>query len=122
MPQTASRFNWAALYLSSERGVSPRDAPLALAAFWVAVTVGRVAIAFLDRVVSPRRVYVALPLLLAAAFQLVARADGLAAGIGGFAAAGLACSAMLPFTISFAGTRFPRRAPSLSLSLLRLSP
>ena len=33
--------NWAMLYLSSERGVSSQGASLALAAFWVMVTVGR---------------------------------------------------------------------------------
>jgi MFS transporter, FHS family, glucose/mannose:H+ symporter len=51
-------------------------------------------------------VYVALPLLLAAAFQLVARAGG------------LACSAILPFAIDFAGTRFPRQAGRLSGALI----
>jgi len=40
--------NWATLYLSSERGVSPHGASMALAAFWAMVTVGRVLVAALS--------------------------------------------------------------------------
>jgi len=110
--------NWATLYLSSERHVSATDASYALTAFWFSVTLGRVMFALLDRRLPARWVYVALPVGLAIVFELVARADGAAAGIGGFAAAGLACSAMLPLTISFGGAEFPSRAATISGELI----
>lgn len=110
--------NWATLYLSSQRGVSVPSASLALTAFWVMVTVGRVVIAFLDRLVPARWIYVALPVLLLVVFQFIARADSATSGIIGFAAAGLACSAVLPLSISFGGTEFPRLAATTSGELL----
>jgi hypothetical protein len=61
---------------------------------------------------------VALPVVLAVVFQLVARAGGGISGIAGFAAAGLACSAFLPFSISFAGAEFPSRAATMSGALI----
>jgi hypothetical protein len=54
--------NWATLCLSAERGVSATDASYALAAFWLTVTLGRVAFALVDRLLPARWVYVALPL------------------------------------------------------------
>lgn len=71
-------------------------------------------IAFLERFVPARGIYLALPILLAVAFQIVARAGGAASGIAGFAAVGFACSAFLPFSISFAGAEFPRQAATMS--------
>jgi fucose permease len=106
--------NWAAIYLSTERHVTARDASFALTAFWACVTLGRVLFAFVDRVLPAKWIYVALPLALAAVFQFIASAHGATAGIFGFAAAGLACSAMLPLSVSFAGSEFPRRAASMS--------
>jgi MFS family permease len=110
--------NWATLYLSTQREVPAQEAAFALTAFWVMVTLGRVIVAFLDRVLPPRGIYVALPILLAVAFQFVSRSSGAADGIAGFAAAGLACSAFLPFSISFAGTEFPRQAATMSGALI----
>jgi FHS family glucose/mannose:H+ symporter-like MFS transporter len=110
--------NWATLYLSAERGASATDASYALAAFWLTVTLGRVAFALLDRLLPARWVYVALPLLLGVVFEFVARVDGAAAGIAAFAAAGLACSAILPLTISFGGAEFPSRAATISGELI----
>jgi fucose permease len=110
--------NWATLYLSIQRGVPASQAAFALTAFWVMVTLGRVLVAGLDRIIPARWIYVALPLLLAVAFQCVAGAAHAVTGIAGFAAAGLACSAFLPFSISFAGTEFPTRAASMSGALI----
>jgi fucose permease len=110
--------NWATLYLSTQRKVPVQEAAFALTAFWVMVTLGRVIIALLDRVLPARWIYVALPVLLAAAFQIIAHAEGAALGIAGFAAAGLACSAFLPFSISFAGAEFPRQAATMSGALI----
>jgi MFS transporter, FHS family, glucose/mannose:H+ symporter len=100
--------NWAPLYLSGERGVSPRGASMALAAFWAMVTVGRVLVAALSVRVPARSIYLALPALLLITFQLASRVQGEMDGILVFAMAGLACSAFLPLSISFGGSEFPR--------------
>jgi FHS family glucose/mannose:H+ symporter-like MFS transporter len=110
--------NWATLYLSTERHVSTQGASFALTAFWLMVTLGRVLFASLGGVLSTRWVYVALPFLLAIVFQLVTRIDGASAGVAGFGAAGLACSAFLPLSISFSGAEFPRRAGAMSGELI----
>jgi fucose permease len=110
--------NWATLYLSTQRGLSVQNASLALTSFWVMVTVGRIVIAFLDRLISARWIYLGLPWLLLLIFQFIARAEGVTAGIVGFAAAGLACSAFLPLSISFAGTEFPLLAATVSGELI----
>jgi len=82
------------------------------------VTLGRVVVALLNRWLPSRWVYVALPVLLIGAFQVVAHADSALAGIGGFALAGLACSALLPLSISFGGTEFPDKAATMSGALI----
>ena len=112
--------NWATLYLAGERQVSGQNAAYALTAFWVMVTLGRVMIAFLDRFIAARWIYLALPVLLAVAFQIIAAAGTATTGIIAFAVAGLACSAFLPFSISFAGTEFPRQAATMSGSLIAI--
>lgn len=110
--------NWAILYLTTERAVPVQDASFALTAFWVMVTVGRVVFAYLDRVIPARWLYVALPVLLAGAFQLAAHATGALSGIVGFGTAGLACSAFLPLSISFGGKEFPRQTAMVSGTLI----
>lgn len=99
--------NWATLYLSGERGVSPQGASLALTAFWAMVTIGRVLIAAIAQRATESKVYVGLAIFLAIALQLAARVHGEADGITVFAMAGLACSAILPLSISFGGDEFP---------------
>jgi MFS transporter, FHS family, glucose/mannose:H+ symporter len=100
--------NWVRLYLSVERGVSAQGASFALAAFWAMVTVGRVLIAVISRIVPARWIYLALPILLLIVFQVSARVQDETEGIVVFGLAGLACSAFLPFSISFSGDEFPR--------------
>ena len=94
--------NWSQLDLTS-LGVASSTASLALTGFWAAVTAGRVLFAAIARWVPGRAAYHGLPFLLAAALALVAamprRAPGLA--VAEFCLAGLACSALLPLTISF---------------------
>jgi MFS transporter, FHS family, glucose/mannose:H+ symporter len=106
--------NWATVYLSAQRHISAQEASFALTAFWVMTTAGRVIFALLDRLLPAKWVYVALPVLLAVVFQFVAHVDSAAGGIVGFAAAGLACSALLPLSISLSGAEFPRRAATMS--------
>lgn len=110
--------NWSTLYLTTQRGVPAARAALALTAFWVMVTAGRLLVAALERVVAARWIYLALPVLLAIVFQIVAHAGSAVLGIAAFAAAGLACSALLPFSISFAGAEFPSMAATMSGALI----
>jgi len=110
--------NWATLYLSGERGVSPRGASMALAAFWTMVTVGRVLVAALSVRVPARSIYLALPVLLLITFQLAARVHDEMGGILAFAMAGLACSAFLPLSISFGGGEFPQLSAVMAGGLI----
>jgi FHS family glucose/mannose:H+ symporter-like MFS transporter len=110
--------NWAVLYLTSERGVSARDASLALTAFWVMVTLGRVLIALISRWVPARWIYSALPILLVLVFQLAARVSDEIGGIYAFGMAGLACSAFLPLSISLGGNEFPQLSAVIAGKLI----
>jgi MFS transporter, FHS family, glucose/mannose:H+ symporter len=110
--------NWGPLYLSGERGVSPRGASMALAAFWAMVTVGRVLVAAISVRVPARAIYLALPVLLLITFQIASRVQGDIGGILAFAMAGLACSAFLPLSISFGGDEFPRLAAVVAGGLI----
>jgi MFS family permease len=95
--------NWSQVDMKSDVGASTTQAALALTAFWGMVTVGRVVFAAVQRWVPARVAYHALPLVLAAAFVLVAELpEGEPAlGVLAFGLAGLGCSALLPLTISF---------------------
>jgi MFS transporter, FHS family, glucose/mannose:H+ symporter len=110
--------NWAMLYLSGERGVSPQGASFALAAFWVMVTVGRILIALISQLVPARWIYVALPAFSLLVFQLAAQVESEAGGIIAFGLAGLACSGFLPLSISFAGGEFPRLSAVMAGGLI----
>ena len=110
--------NWATLYLSTQRAVPATYASYALTAFWLMVTLGRVALAGSGRRLPAKWTYVALPVALAMVFQLVAHADGALIGTLAFGAAGLACSGILPLSISLGGAEFPTRAATLSGELI----
>jgi len=110
--------NWAILYLTSERGVSARGAAFALAAFWVMVTLGRVAIAMISRFVPARLIYAVLPIALFLTFQLASHAHGQTGGIIAFGLAGLACSAFLPLSISFGGKDYPELSAVMAGELI----
>jgi fucose permease len=95
--------NWSQLDMTRELGASTTLAAFALTAFWAMVTVGRIGSAALGRRMSAQVIYRVLPLLLAAAFVLIAmlgEGDG-GFGVVAFGLAGLGCSALLPLTISF---------------------
>ena len=102
--------NWAIVYLHGDRAFSQRTAGLALAVFWGMVTLGRILIAMLSVRVPPRWIYRALPLLLVTSFLVVPHATTPLAAIVVFGAGGLACSAFLPLSVSFAEERSPALA------------
>lgn len=106
--------NWATLYLSRQQGIPVDWASLALTAFWAMVTIGRILFAFLSAKIPAKYIYLAMPVLLAAAFLLIPQAHTATAGIAAFGFAGLACSAFLPLSISFGGQEFPRLAALVS--------
>ncbi|HXL47810.1 MAG TPA: MFS transporter [Xanthobacteraceae bacterium] len=110
--------NWAILYLTSERGVSARGAAFALAAFWVMVTLGRVAIAMISRFVPARLIYGVLPIALFLTCQIASQVHGQTGGIIAFGLAGLACSAFLPLSISFGGKDYPELSAVMAGELI----
>jgi MFS family permease len=95
--------NWSQLDMTSGLGATATQASLALTAFWLMVTVGRVGFAALQQQVAPRLTYHALPFALVGAFvfiSLLPHGDP-ALGVLAFGLAGLCCSTLLPLTISF---------------------
>ncbi|HKI93808.1 MAG TPA: MFS transporter [Gemmatimonadales bacterium] len=110
--------NWAIVYLHADRGLSARTAGLALAVFWAMVTVGRVVIAVGSAWVPPRWIYRALPVVLIGSFLAVSRSGTAGAALVVFGAGGLACSAFLPLSVSFAETGFPALAELMAGELM----
>jgi len=100
--------NWAILYLSDERAISPATAALALTAFWGSLTVGRLLASILVIKVSGTLFLLSLPLLMALAFWALPGIATPTGAIAGFAFAGFACSAFFPILVAFAAERFPR--------------
>jgi hypothetical protein len=86
--------------------------------FWGMVTIGRVLFAGLSSRTTVRWIYAGLPVLLMAAFQIVAHARGEAASIVAFGLAGLSCSAFFPLCISLSGQECPRCAAAMSGGLV----
>ena len=74
--------NWSQLDMTRELGASTTVAAIALTAFWAMVTVGRIGVAAVQRWLSTRLAYHALPLLLAASFVIIAVLPEGATGAG----------------------------------------
>lgn len=110
--------NWSSVYLTGERALSAQVASLALAVFWACVTLGRVIVAALTVRVPATVVFVVLPLLIAGSNLAVSSAHNAAVAVLAFAAAGFACSAMLPLNLSLAGEEFPRLGATSSGELI----
>lgn len=94
--------NWSEPYMTS-LGATTTTASLALTAFWVMVTVGRIGFAQIERSFPTPRTYHLLPFVVAVAFVVTAVLPhgAVALGVLIFGVAGLGCSALLPLTISF---------------------
>jgi MFS transporter, FHS family, glucose/mannose:H+ symporter len=98
--------NWGTTLLV-EKGVAATSAQNALAVFWAAVTVGRLAIAVVSSKVRSTYIYVVLPWAIAAALLVAPLAKSAGAGIAVFAFGGLACSGFFPMTIGYGESSFP---------------
>jgi predicted MFS family arabinose efflux permease len=95
--------NWAVVYLREERAIDPAPAALALAMFWFALTLGRLAVSALVRVIPAQPIWCALPLAMLAVFLALPHVMTAPQGIAAFALAGFACSAFFPLSVSLAG-------------------
>jgi predicted MFS family arabinose efflux permease len=93
-------------------------AALALSVFWGAMVAGRLLVAVLVVRIAPLTVWLALPVLMIAAFLLLPGANTATLGLGLFALAGLACSAFFPLTITLASVRFPEHVAWVSSMLI----
>jgi len=98
--------NWGTTLLAGH-GVKPTSAQDALAAFWGAVTVGRLVIALVAGRIPSTRLYVVLPWAMALALVLAPLAADATAGVAVFALAGLACSGFFPMTVGYGEATFP---------------
>ena len=98
--------NWGTTLLV-DKGVAATSAQNALAVFWAAVTLGRLAIAIASTRVRSTYIYVVLPWAIAAALLVAPLAKNAGAGIAVFAFGGLACSGFFPMTIGYGESTFP---------------
>jgi MFS transporter, FHS family, glucose/mannose:H+ symporter len=98
--------NWGPTLLR-DGGTAPTTANYALAAFWAAVTVGRLLISIVPKRIPSTAIYRGLPWGIAGTLLLVAAVSDNTNGIVIFALAGLACSGFFPMTIGYGETTFP---------------
>ncbi len=110
--------NWAVIYLREAKALPAGVAALALSVFWGAMVAGRSLVALLVIRIAPLTIWLALPVLMIAAFLLLPAASTPALGLGLFALAGLACSAFFPLTITLASERFPEHVAWVSSMLI----
>lgn len=112
--------NWATLDMTTNVGSTAAQASMALTAFWGMVTVGRLLFAGLQKWLPPTIVYRVLPFALAVAFIALSRLGhgDVVTGIAAFGLAGLACSALLPLTISFGQAELTTVAASVAGGLI----
>jgi MFS family permease len=99
-----SALDWSAVLLADNRGASPALAAAGLAVFQAAVTIGRL---FGDPIVNrigPAHVFAAGALLAGAGFAGGVLLGSTASAVGGLAVLGIGLAALLPISISAAGT------------------
>ena len=99
--------NWGTTLLVAD-GVAATGATYALAAFWAAVTVGRLVIALVAERLGSTRIYVVVPWAVALALVLAPVPSSTAGGIGLFAFAGLGCAGFFPMTVGYGESTFTR--------------
>ena len=99
--------NWGTTLLVAD-GVAATGATYALAAFWAAVTVGRLVIALVADRLGSTRIYVVVPWAVALALVLAPVPSSTAGGIGLFAFAGLGCAGFFPMTVGYGESTFTR--------------
>ena len=99
--------NWAVIFLHEEKGLSPQLAGLALSVFWAMMTAGRFLAAAISYWFPVRWLLVGMPALILVTLFALPGVEGHIASIAVFGLGGLACSACLPFAVSFAEGECP---------------
>lgn len=99
--------NWAVIFLHEEKGLSPQWAGFALSSFWAMMTAGRFLAAAVSYWFPVRWLLAGMPALILVALFSLPGVEGHIASIAMFGLAGLACSACLPFAVSFAEGECP---------------
>jgi fucose permease len=109
--------NWGIVFLTEERGLGPATAGAALACFWAALSVGRLAVAGLLLRLRPAPVLPALAALMALACLLVPLARTPRGAFLLFALGGAGCSAAFPLALALACRRFPKHRSWVSSAM-----
>ncbi|MEZ4597113.1 MAG: MFS transporter [Chloroflexota bacterium] len=112
--------NWSTVYMSGVLGASASMATLALAAFWGAVTLGRILFAAIERWLPEATTYQALPFVAAVALLATALLPSGQPQLGvlAFGLAGLGCSALLPLTIGMGELELTTMGAAVAGSLI----
>jgi uncharacterized membrane protein/fucose permease len=106
--------NWAVIFLQEDKQIGPKEAGVALSAFWAALALGRLLTSWLVLRLPVIAVWLGFPVLIACAFWLLTQIDSAVTGIAVYSLAGLACSGFFPLTVSRASSRFPQQAALVS--------
>lgn len=102
--------NWAVLFLRDTKHLPEMTAALGLSMFWATLVAGRLLVSVLLVRIGPERIWILLPVIMIAAFELLPFGNSALTGIGVFALAGLGCSAFFPLTVALAQSRYPAEA------------
>lgn len=109
--------NWGSVFLHEERSIGEADSALALAVFWAALSIGRLAVSAILVRVPARTVWIALPIAMALSFVAIPLARDALGGLVVFALAGLSCSAFFPLTVGLAVELDRTRAAPISSAM-----
>ena len=99
--------SWATTFVHIDRSFTLATGEAALAGFWFALTLTRVALALSSRYIPARIAFAAFPFAIAAAFFALPLWRTPLLLVGGFAIAGIACSIVFPYAMSLAFAAMP---------------
>lgn len=106
--------NWSAIFLGQDAGLTAARAAAGLAAFWAAVTAGRLLFAVAALHLRTEALYVLGPAVAAGALIALPGSRGFAGAVITLAAGGLGLSFLFPYSVSLATARFPASASAVS--------
>ena len=96
----ASFSNWCVIYLHEASGVGLASAGLVLSGFWLAVMIGRLTFSVVAQR-HGRLMTMLSPVLMTAAFLLIAVSKSVTIQVAGYLIAGLGCAAVYPALLGF---------------------
>ncbi len=109
---------WAVIFLAENKALGPEAAAGAIAAYWLAMTVGRLGAGFVLRRVRAVGLALLLCGLMALAYPAVLGTQGSSDAVLRMAFAGLACSALFPMLMGIASDDHPGHTPQVSSSMM----